>query len=102
MADRVRAAAVAQNTGHPDDQRGDQDDEPENDDHDSSETAFVSENIVNARPAESLKTPGAAGSSNQTLKHRQGESPRAGAPPGGSQRCANQPRRLDDLPLTRW
>ena len=29
MADRVRAAAVAQNTGDSDDQRGDQDDEPE-------------------------------------------------------------------------
>jgi hypothetical protein len=30
------AAAVAQNAGHADDHRGDQDDEPENNDHDDS------------------------------------------------------------------
>src|SRR5579872_6004970 len=35
------AAAVAQNAGHADDQRGDQDDKPENNDHDDSASRAV-------------------------------------------------------------
>src|SRR5450759_1298261 len=35
VGERMRAATVAENTGHADDHRGDQDDEPKNDDHDA-------------------------------------------------------------------
>src|SRR5665811_2375420 len=35
VGERMRAATVTENTGHADDHRGDQDDEPKNDDHDA-------------------------------------------------------------------
>ncbi len=78
MADRVRAAVVAQNTRDCDDQRGDQDDEPENDDHESSETKVVGEKHRERPPGcEALGRPGALA----RCWNAAGGSPGAGAPP---------------------
>jgi hypothetical protein len=53
MADRVRAAAVPQNTSDADDQRADQNDESENDDHGHSEL-LISGNAARECSGESL------------------------------------------------
>jgi hypothetical protein len=37
----MRAATVAENTGHADDHRGEQDDEPKDDDHDELQTSTL-------------------------------------------------------------